>query len=161
MLRDALILMVSGAGSYLWLCANTSPLASSARSLLRSREDRTAWAAFGLASSGALLWTVVAVGAIVLGTMLEPAGGQALFRSDLVWRGVTLGSTVWVCQLLASARVPRFGPTFEIGTALALVAIVNDDPWRLARVERLYRTHAAAEVTGPSRVSASMRRVAA
>jgi hypothetical protein len=146
--------------SYLWLCVIASPLASSFRSLIRHGADRTAWAAFALAAGGAVLWTAIVAGAIVLGMMLEPRAGLALLRSDTGWRGVSLGSIVWACQLLAFARVPRLGRTFEIATALAIVAIVRDDPTTLSRVERLYRTHAVAQMPKAAAAS-SVRGIAA
>ena len=73
---------------------------------------------------------------------------------------------MWACQLLAFARVPRLGPTFETATALAIVAFVQDDPWTLSRVERLYRSYALAEMPGAPAapgpvVSGNARRLAA
>ncbi len=156
MLRDAVLLMSFGAGSYLWLCAIASPLASSVRSLLVRREDRTAWTALALAVAGAALWTAALAGAIVVARMIESAAGVAILRSDIIWRGITLGNIVWTCQMLTFARLPRFGPTFETSTALAMVAFVWDDPWTLSRVERLYRAHAVAAVPVPPGVSASI-----
>ena len=153
MFRDVVMVLSCGAVSYLWLCVIASPLATSLRSLVRHGADRAAWSAFALAVAGAVLWTLVVVGAVVLGMMLEPGGVLALARSDLVWRGVSLGNIVWVCQLLAFARAPRFGATFEIATVLAIVAFVRDDPWTLSRVEHLYRSHALAEGPGAPAVS--------
>jgi hypothetical protein len=161
MFRDVVVLLSSGAVSYVWLCAIASPLASSIRSLIRHGADRTAWAAFALASAGAIVWTAVIVGAILLGMMLEPRAGLALLRSDAGWRGVSLGNIVWACQLLAFARMPRLGPTVETATALAIVAIVRDDPWTLSRVERLYRAHAVPPVPAGAVVSGGVRRIAA
>jgi hypothetical protein len=161
MLRDVVILLSCGAVSYLWLCVIASPLANSLRSLIRHRADRTAWAAFALASGGAILWTAIIAGSILLGMMLEPRAGLALLRSDAGWRGVSLGNIVWVCQLLAFARVPRLGPTVETATALAIVALVRDDPWTLSRVERLYRVHAVAPGPAGAVVSGGVRRIAA
>src|SRR5713226_1664604 len=135
MFRDVVMVMSCGAVSYLWLCVIVSPLASSLRSLVRHGADRTAWAAFALAAGGAVLWTAIVAGAIVLGMMLEPRAGLALLRSDASWRGVSLGNVVWACQLVASARVPRIGPAVETATALAIVATVRDDPRTLSRAE--------------------------
>ena len=161
MFRDVAILLSSGAVSYVWLCAIVSPLTSSIRSLIRHGADRTAWAAFALASGGAIVWTAIVAASILLGMMLEPRVGLALLRSDAGWRGVSLGNIVWACQLLAFARVPRLGPTVETATALAIVALVRDDPWTLSRVERLYRTHAVPPAPAGAVVSRGVRRIAA
>ena len=162
MLRDLVTLVSGGAVSYLWLSAIASPLGTSLRSLVRSAWERTAWSAFGLAVAGAVLWTAAVAAVFLVGRL---AGAVALPLTDLVWVGVSLGNIVWACQLLAFARAPRLGPTFEIGTALAIVAFVHDDPWTLARVERLYRSHALAGMPEPVAsgplVSGHVRRVAA
>lgn len=153
MFRDVVTVLSCGAVSYLWLCVIASPLARSLRSLIRHGADRAAWSAFALALAGAVLWTVIVAGALVLGLLLERGSGLAFARSDLVWRGISLGHIVWVCQLLAFARTPRFGPIVETRIALAIVAFVHDDPWTLSRVERLYRSHALAETPGAPVVS--------
>ena len=149
MFRDVVMVLSCGSISYLWLCLIASPLATSVRSLLRHRADRAAWSAFALALAGAILWTLLVAGALLLGRLLEPGGAAAPAQTDLVWRGVALGNIVWTCQALAFARAPRLGPTFETATALALVAFVRDDPWTLSRVERLYRSYALADASGP------------
>jgi hypothetical protein len=154
MFRDALVLMSFGAVSYLWLCAIASPLVSSVRSLLILRGDRQAWTALALAAAGAVLWTVAPAGAFMLLRMLETEAGVAVLRSDLLWRGVTLGNIVWLGQFLTFARIPRIGSAFETATALGLVAFVRNDPWTLSKVERLYRTHALACVSAERIVSA-------
>jgi hypothetical protein len=164
MFRDAVLLMWFGAVSYLWLCAIASPLVSSGRSLLVRRGDRPAWTALGLAAAGAVLWTAIPVGAILLMRMLEAEAGVSVLRGDIIWRGVTLGNIVWMCQMLTFARVPRIGSAFETATALGIVAIVRDDPWTLSKVERLYRTHALASAPSaeePVRGSGAVRTVAA
>ena len=165
MLRDAVLLMSFGAGSYLWLCAIASPLASSGRSLLVRRGDRTAWTALALAVAGAALWTAALAGVIAGGRIIESAAGVTVLRSDIIWRGITLGNIAWVCQMLTFARMPRFGPTFETSTAIAMVAFVWDDARTLSRVERLYRAHAVAAVPVTPDLSrpvvASVRPVAA
>ena len=132
MFRDAFVLLSCGAVSYLWLSVIVSPLARTARSLFRSGGDRAAWAAFALAGGGALLRTAIVIAAIVLGMMLEPESGPGLWRSELVWRGVSLGNVVWACQLIAFARVPR--------------------------VERFYRLHAVSPTapTGEAAVSGAV-----
>ena len=161
MLSSVVILLSCGAVSYLWLCVIASPLVTSLRSLARHGADRTAWAAFALAAGGAVLWTAIVAGAIVLGMMLEPRAGLAVLRSDLGWRGVSLGNVVWSVQLLSFARLPRLGPAFETATALALVAIVRDDPRTLSRVERVYREHAMASAPDEAPVSDGVRGIAA
>lgn len=156
MLRDAVVLLTFGAGSYLWLSAIASPLVISVRSLLVRRADRQAWTALALAAAGAVLWTVIPAGALMLARMVESEAGVAVLRSDLVWRGVTLGNIVWMCHLLTFARIPRIGSAFETATALGIVAIVRDDPWTLSKVERLYRSHAlAAAPSAVERVGSS------
>ena len=162
MLRDAVVLMAFGGSTYLWLCAITSPLVSSVRSLVSRRGDRQAGKAVALAAAGAVFWTVIAAGALMLVRVLEAEAGVSVLRNDLVWRGVTLGSIVWMCHLLAFARIPRIGSAFETATALGIVAIVRDDPWTLAKVERLYRSHALAlapSAAEPVRVSGAVRTV--
>jgi hypothetical protein len=147
MLREFVMLLSCAAVSYLWLCAIVSPLLTAVRSLARQGSDRAAWAAFGLAAGGAVLWTAIPLGLLVLAMMLEPSAGLALLHSDAGWRGVSLGNIVWAGQLVAFAhvpRMPRIGSTFETATALAIVALVNDDARMLSRVERLYRLHAVA-----------------
>lgn len=161
MFRDVVILLTSGAVTYLWLSAIASPFARSVRSLMRDGASRTAWTAFALASGSAVVWTVILVGSILLGMMLEPRMGLAFLRSDAGWRGISLGNVVWICQMIAFARMPRLGPTLETATALAIVALVRDDPWTLSRVERLYRTHAVAPAGGAGVISRGVRRVAA
>lgn len=164
MLRDAVVLLTFGGASYLWLCAIASPLVSSVRSLLARRGDRQAWTALALAAAGAVLWTVVPAGALMGARMLESEAGLAVLRSEIVWRGVTLGNIVWMCHLLAFARTPRLGSAFETATALGIVAIVRDDPWTLSKVERLYRRHALAAAPSaeePIRVSGAVQTVVA
>jgi hypothetical protein len=142
MFRDVVVLGSCGTLIYLWLCVIVSPLASSLRAVMRHGADRTAWMALGLAAGGAVLWTAIVACAVVLGMMLEPGAGLRVLGSHAGWRGVSAGLVVWGCQLMASARAPRIGPTFETVTALAIVAFVSDDPRTLSRFERLYRTHA-------------------
>lgn len=161
MLRDVVLLISFGAMSYLWLCAIASPLASSVRSLVVSRGDRRAWTALALAVAGAVLWTVVPAGALMLARMLEAEAGVSVLRSELVWRGVTLGSIGWMVRLLTFAHIPRLGSAFETATALGLVAFVRDEPWTLSKVERLYRSHALPAVPAEAVVSRGVRTVAA
>jgi hypothetical protein len=161
MFRDVVVLMSCGTVIYLWLCLIVSPLATSLRSVIRKDADRTAWMAFALAAGGAILWTAIVAGSVVLGMVLEPQVGLRLLGSDAGWRGVSLGLVVWGGQLVASARAPRIGGTFETATALAIVAFVKDDPRTLSRVERLYRAHAIAQAPGHAVRLPSVRRIAA
>ncbi len=161
MLSSVVILLSCGAVSYLWLCVIASPLVTSLRSLIRHGADGTAWAAFALAAGGAVLWTAIVAGAIVLGMMLEPGAGLAVLRSDLGWRGFSLGNVVWAVQMVSFARLPRLGPAVEIPTALAVVALVRDDPSTLLRVERLYRAHALPIEPEEPAASDGVRRLAA
>jgi hypothetical protein len=161
MFSNVVILLSCGAVSYLWLCVIASPLVNSLRSLIRHGADRTAWTAFALAAGGAILWTAIVAGAILLGMMLEPRAGLAVLRSDLGWRGMSLGNVVWSVQLLSFARVPRLWPPLEMATALAIVAVVREDPRTLSRVERLYRTHALASDPDAAGVSDGVRGIAA
>lgn len=142
MLRDVVVLLSCGSVIYLWLCAIVSPLATAVQSVMRQGTNRTAWTAVALAAGGAMLWTAVAAGVLALAMMLEPRTGWRVLASEAGWRGVSVGFVVWSCHLMAFAHAPRIGAIFEMGTALAMVAFVHDDPWVLSRVERLYRLHA-------------------
>jgi hypothetical protein len=117
-------------------------LTRSARSLRLEQESRHAWGALALAVSGMLLWLVIVALAIVLAMMLEPRAGLALLRSHLFWPGLAFGTIVWGSQLALTHRMPRIGDAFEAATALAIVAVVNDDPETLARVHQMYARHA-------------------
>jgi hypothetical protein len=161
MLKELVMLLSCGTMTYVWLCAIVSPIGSAVRSLVRDGAGGAAWAAVALAAGGAVLWTAILGGGILLAMMLEPRAGMALLRSDAGWRGLSLGNIVWVGELLAFARAPRLGPTFETATALAIVAIVRDVPGTLSRVERLYRAHAVAEAPRQDAESGAVRGVAA
>src|SRR5260370_9496506 len=133
MFRDVVMVMSCGAVSYRWLCGIVSPLASSLRSLVRHGADRTAWAAFALAAGGAVLWTAIVAGAVVLGMMLEPRAGLALLRSEVGWRGMALGKVISLFHLLAFAPLPRLRPAPQTATPIAVVALVRADPRTLSR----------------------------
>ena len=144
MFRELLILVSSGVAGYTWLCAITSPVVRSMQSLWLGGRQADAWRALALAAGGALLWTVIGAGAILLFMMLEPRVGLALVGSVAWLPGFLLGGLAWSLQAFATSRVPRVGDDFEVATALALTALAEDDPRTLARVEHLYRAHALA-----------------
>jgi hypothetical protein len=148
-----MLILVSGAtAGYTWLCAIASPLARSIHSLWSHVRDGRAWRACALASGGALLWTFLAAGGTLLLMILEPRIGFALIESRLPILGVLAGIIVWGLQVWATDRMPRLGPDFEVATALALTAMVDDDPATLARVECMYRAHAVAPRAASRRV---------
>jgi len=139
MLKDALMLGTFGTASYAWLSAIVAPLVCAASALVRERWSRRALAALGLAAGGAVLWTFVPAGLALLGMMLEPRVGLMLLQTRWVAPGLVLGVCAWCVHLAIERSLPRLGPTFEIATAIAIVAAVRDDDRTLARVERLYR----------------------
>ena len=143
MVREVVILASCGSVSYAWLCAVAAPLVCSIRSVWRGAR-RGAWSALALASAATVLWTVISAAAIVLGMILEPGAGLALMGSRLFWPGIWIGNLTWGLQLVLTSRIPRFGPTFEGATAVAIVALVNDEPRTLARVHEMYAAHAIA-----------------
>ena len=67
----------------------------------------------------------------------------------------------WGLQLVLTSRTPRFGPTFEAATAVAIVALVNDEPRTLARVHELYAAHAIADAGALVRASDAVCEIAA
>jgi hypothetical protein len=144
MLRDVLIMVSCGAAGYAWLCAIASPLVAAVRSFVH-RATRQAAMAMALAIGAGVLWTAIAAAAIVLAMILEPRAGLVLLGSHLFWPGVAAGCAAWLLQLALTLHVPRFGATFEAATALAVVAVVNDDPRTLARVHGIYAAHALAD----------------
>jgi len=141
MLRDILILLSCASVGYGWLCAVTAPLVRAMRSVVQT-STRQAWLAFALAIGAALLWTAIMAAAILLAMMVEPGAGLALLGSHLFWPGFAIGAAVWCGQLLTTLRVPRFGNDLEAAAALAIVALVDDEPDTLIRVHRLYASHA-------------------
>ena len=157
MLRDVMILVSSAVAAYAWLCAIVSPVARSIHSLWSGVRNARGWRAFALATGGAVLWTVIGAGGILLFMMLEPRIGLALLRSGAWLPGLLLGNIGWSVQAISTDRLPRIGEDFEVATALALTALAEDDPQTLARVEDLYRAHAVT----PARRSRSVHRVTA
>jgi hypothetical protein len=142
MFREVLILGSSAVAGYAWLCAIASPVVRSIQSLWPGLRPSGAWRALALAAGGALVWTVIGAGAILLFMMLEPRVGLALVGSVAWLPGFPLGGLAWSLQAFRTGRVPRIGDHFEVATALALTALAEDDPRTLARVEHLYRAHA-------------------
>jgi hypothetical protein len=149
MVREILILLSCGSVGYAWLCAVTAPLVHAIRSVLArgaslrfEQESRNALLALALAAGAALLWTAILAAAILLSMMLEPRAGLALLGSHLFWPGIAGGALVWCGQLLATLRVPRFSDDVEAAAALAIVALVDDDPETLMRAHRLYASYA-------------------
>jgi hypothetical protein len=144
MFRDVLILVSSAAAGYAWLCAIVSPVHQSVHSLWFRALDTRAWRAFALACGGAVVWTLLGAVAVLLFMMLEPRLGLALLVSRAQLPGLFLGNILWGLQWISTDRMPRLGDSFEVATALALTAVVKDDPRTLARVEALYRAYAVA-----------------
>ena len=123
---------------YAWLCAIVAPLATALRSWQRLRGP-AATIAVGLAGAAAILWTVVPLAMTLLGMMLEPRAGLALLHTRSIVPGLSTGFGVWLARLAVDGRPPRFGGTFEAATALAIVAVIDDDGRALAKFETLYR----------------------
>ena len=152
MLREIFILLSCASVGYAWLCAVTSPVVRAIGSLVSRvsgsstseapRERFDAWLALALAAGAALLWTAIIAAAILLSMMLVPRAGLALLGSHLFWPGIGAGAAVWLGQLAARIRVPRFSDDVEAAAALAIVALVDDSPETLTRVHRLYASHA-------------------
>ena len=147
MFREVLILLSSAAAGYAWLCAIVSPVARSMQTIWSGVRHAPAWRALALAAGGALLWTIIGAGGLLLFMVLEPRVGLALLGSVAWLPGLLLGDLAWSVQAFATSRVPRLGDNFEVATALALTALAEDDPGTLARVEQLYRAHALAHAT--------------
>jgi hypothetical protein len=171
MLREIFILLSCGSVGYAWLCAVTSPVVRAIASLV-SQEQRVgdanrarrrsgaresvserprgeaapervdAWLAVALAAGAAVLWTAIIAAAILLSMMLVPRAGLALLGSHLFWPGIGAGAAVWLGQLAARIRVPRFSDDVEAAAALAIVALVDDSPETLTRVHHLYASYA-------------------
>jgi hypothetical protein len=141
MLRDVIILFSCASVGYAWLCAVVAPVVRAIRSIAHDA-TREAWAALALAIGALVLWFAVVAATIVLAMMLEPRAGLALLGSRLFWPGVALGAAVWTLQLAFMRRLPRFGDDFEAATAMAIVAVVDDEPTTLARAHQLYARHA-------------------
>ncbi len=141
MMRDIVILLSCGSVVYAWLCAVAAPLIQAIRSLAL-RVTPQAWFALALAVGATLLWTAIIAAAILLAMMIEPRAGLALLNTHLVWPAIGTGAIVWCGQLLATVRLPRFGEGLEAAAALAIVALIDDEPATLTRVHQLYASHA-------------------
>ncbi|HEY3885777.1 MAG TPA: hypothetical protein VGL62_11245 [Vicinamibacterales bacterium] len=144
MLRDVIILGSCASAFYAWLCAIVSPIAR-AIDAVAVRRATAARAALALAIGGGLLWTLIGLAGLFVSMMLEPRAGLALLTSPLGLVGLGAGLAAWAVYAGTTRHVPRIGSTFEVATALAIVALVRDDPDTLARIEALYRANAAPE----------------
>ena len=158
MLREVLLSMSTAAATYAWICAVAAPVVGSCRSMFR-RLDKAAWQALALAVAGLALWTAVAAAVVLLAMTLEPGTGLAVLRGESLWSGLLLGTVVWGGQAALTGHLPRIGADFEAATAIGIVALVRQDEATLARVERLYLSHAivaadAAAASAPYRVVA-------
>lgn len=142
MSQDLVIVATSAAAIYGWLCAVVPPAARAARSAV-TRRTSDAWNALALAGGGAIVWTLIPAAALFIAMMLEPRAGLALVGSTVWLAGAVAGAACWICHAAATRQVPRIGSDFEVATALAIVALVDDDPLTLSRVERIYRESAA------------------
>lgn len=142
MARDLVVVASSASATYGWCCAVIPPAARAARTVLMRRTS-AAWNALALAAGGAILWTVIPGAGLFIAMMLEPRSALALVGSPIWLSGAVAGAACWMCHAAAARRVPRIGSDFEVATALAIVALLKDDPDTLSRVERIYRENAA------------------
>jgi hypothetical protein len=150
MARDVMIVAGCAAATYAWLCATVAPIASGVGAAARLRSP-VAWSALALATGGAIVWTFIAAAALFIVMMLQPRVGLALVGGSAWLPGVVAGAACWIWHGAATRRLPRIGSDFEVATALAIVALVNDDPATLSRVEGLYREHAAHDAVRTTR----------
>ena len=139
MLKDVMVMAAFGTASYGWLTAIVAPIVSALGACVREHPSRRALAAFGLALAAAGMWTVLPAGLVLVGMMLEPNAGLFVIQTKWWIPGVVLGGCAWLLHLALERRLPRLGPTFELASAIAVVAIVRDDDRTLARVESIYR----------------------
>src|SRR4051794_971752 len=143
MVKDLLMFGVFATSGYAWLCAIVAPLVTALRTLLR-RRSRDVVTALALACAAAAVWTVVPLALAFLSMMLEPRYGLLLLQSAAPRPAFIAGLLAWGLHLALERRMPRIGDTFEVGTAIAIVAALDDAPRTLARVESLYRACASA-----------------
>jgi hypothetical protein len=158
MLRDVVTLLSCATAIYAWLCAIVAPLARAVRAAISRSAGPRPWMALGLAVGAGGLWTIVGAGAVLLFMMLEPGAGLALLASTVALPGLALGAIGWGTQWALTDRIPRLGQDFEVASALAIVALVRDDPETLGRVEHLYRA-VAVDPDGAA-VGSGLRRAA-
>lgn len=142
MSQDLVIVATSAAAIYGWLCAVVPPGVHAAWAAV-TRRTSAAWHALALAAAGAIVWTVIPAAALFVGMMLEPRAALAVVSSTVWVAGAVAGAACWICHAAATRQVPRIGSDFEVATALAIVALVDDDPATLSRVEQMYRDTAA------------------
>ena len=138
---DLVVVGSCAIAAYGWLCAVVPPIARALRTIA-ARGTSSVWAALALAVGGAVLWSVIPLSLLFVVIMLEPRAGLALVKSPGCPEGGAAGAVCWIVQA-ATGSMPRIGADFEVATALALVALVDDDPESLSRVERLYRATAS------------------
>ena len=160
MIRDVGMLAASGAAVYAWLSVVVAPLAGAFQSAVR-RASRRSFLALALALGGAVLWTLAPAGAGLLLMMCEPRLGLAFLGSRAPIDGAAIGAITWALHALWRREWPHVSEDVEIGTALAVVALVRDDAATLSRVEALYREMAVAPARRRSPSKAGAARIAA
>jgi len=137
MLREIVILTAAGTAFYVWLSAAVAPLFSAIRSIVRTPLDQRAWRASALAASTAVLWTIIASGAVLLLATFAPHAARAMAESPAILPAVAAGSAVWILRSIAMG-VPRLSVDAEVASALAIVSLFRDDVQTLRSVESLY-----------------------
>lgn len=137
MIADALILAAGAAVAYAWLCAVVAPIGIAITHLIDTRGGRRAWTILLLAAGGGALWTLVVAAFAILATVFAPDAAIALLLSPVTIPAISFGVVVWSVETVATARVPRIGPAFELQTALAPLSVVASEALVLAE-EREY-----------------------
>ena len=137
MLGPIALTTLMGAISYMWLTVVGHPLWRGLRATLQTRSGG-GWAA-GLPLTGAMavLAAAIPAAACTLMTMVYPSAAAAL--PD--WAGMPFGLLVGLFTWLARTvlfGIPRASPDVELALALAVVALKNDDPGNLSRIEGQY-----------------------
>ena len=138
MIADALILAAGAAVAYAWLCAVVAPIGIAITHLIDTRGGRRAWTILLLAAGGGALWTLIVGAFTMLATVLVPDAAIAVLLSPVTIPAMSFGVVVWSVETVATARVPRIGPAFELETALAPLSVVAGEAVVLA-AEREYR----------------------
>ena len=137
MIADALILIAGAAVAYAWLCAVVAPIGIAVTHLIDTRGGRRAWTILLLAAGGGALWTLIVGAFTMLATVLVPDAAIAVLLSPVTIPAMSFGVVVWSVETVATARVPRIGPAFELETALAPLSVVAGEAVVLA-AEREY-----------------------
>jgi len=129
-----------GAISYVWLTVATHPLWKGLRTTLQTRAG-DGWAAgFPLTAAMAALSAAIPVTASALIAMAYPRVAAEL----PTWVGLPVGFLAGLVTWIGRAAIfgmPRVSPDVEVALALAVVALRNDDPGILSRVERQYERY--------------------